>query len=98
MSVLEDRRAQLLPRLTDAQIARTAAHGTRRPIHRGETLYEKGQVHRPFFVVLSGSIGTFGYGSEGDRFPPLEPGNFTGEFDHLTGRASISCAPSSCGG
>ncbi len=89
MSLLEERRAQMLPRLTDAQIARVAAYGTRRPLRRGETLYEKGQVHRPFFVVLSGSIGTFEYGSDGDRFPPVEAGNFTGEFDHLTGRASI---------
>jgi thioredoxin reductase (NADPH) len=85
MSVLEDRRAQLLPRLGDAQIERITAIGTRRRVRRGEILFEKGQIHRPWFVVLSGSIEAAGRGT----FPPIGAGHFTGEFDLLTGRPSL---------
>jgi thioredoxin reductase (NADPH) len=90
MSLLEERRAQMLPRLTGAQIERIARHGKRRSIRRDEILFEKGQPHRPFFVVLSGSIGVVDYGGEDSQgYPPLEAGNFTGEFDLLTGRPSL---------
>jgi thioredoxin reductase (NADPH) len=89
MGLLEDRKAQMLPRLTDAQIERIAKHGKRRPIRRDEVLFEKGQIHRPFFVVLSGSILAIDYSEASEHFPPLEPGNFTGEFDLLTGRPSL---------
>jgi thioredoxin reductase (NADPH) len=85
MSVLEDRRAQLLPRLNDAQIERIAAIGTRRHIRRGDVLFKEEQIHRPWFVVLSGGIEAVGRGA----FPPIGPGNFTGEFDLLTGRPSL---------
>jgi thioredoxin reductase (NADPH) len=89
MGVLDERRAQLMPRLTDAQIARMTAHGKRRPTHRNEILFEKGQLHRPLFVVLAGRVAVVEPGDERERFPPLEAGNFTGEFDLLTGRPSL---------
>jgi thioredoxin reductase (NADPH) len=89
MSLIEERRAQMLPRLSAAQIERIAPYGSRRAIHRGEVLFEKGQVHRPFFVVLSGSVLPVDPGDSAEHFPPLEAGSFTGEFDLLTGRPSL---------
>ena len=89
MSLLDERRAQMSPRLTDAQLERVAAYGTRRAVRRGDTLYEKGQVNRPWFVAVTATAATAAYGAENDRFPNIEPRQFTGEFDHLTGRASI---------
>src|SRR5258706_16192051 len=89
MSLLDERRVQLLPRLTDAQIERIATHGRRRPIRRDEILFERGQLRRPFFVVLSGSVLAVDEGGRAEGFPPIEPGNFTGEFDLLTGRPSL---------
>ena len=92
MSLVEERRAQMLPRLSDAQLERIAAHGSRRRIQRGDILFERGQVHRPFFAVLSGSVAAVDPGDAGDargRFPPLDAGTFTGEFDLLTGRPSL---------
>ena len=85
MSVVEDRRAQLMPQLTAEQIGRVAAIGMRRSVRRGEVLFEEGQIRRPWFVVLSGSIEAVGRTS----FPAMGPGNFTGEFDMLTGRPSL---------
>ena len=49
-------RERLFPTLTDAQIARIAAHGRRRPIARGEVLVEVGDKAVPFFVVVSGEL------------------------------------------
>ena len=48
------RKAQMFPQLTAAQIARLAAHGTRRNISTGEILAEPGDRSRPMFVVLVG--------------------------------------------
>src|SRR5262245_27120338 len=44
MSLMEERRAQMYPSLTEAQIARIAALGTRRRVGRGEILFEQRQV------------------------------------------------------
>jgi thioredoxin reductase (NADPH) len=89
MSLLDERYAQMLPRLTAAQIDRVAAYGRRRTVRRDEILFEKGQSHRPFFVVVSARLQAVDYGEGDERFPPIEAGNFTGEFDLLTGRPSL---------
>ena len=47
---------RLFPTLTDAQVARIAARGRRRPIARGDVLVEIGDRTAGFFVVLSGEI------------------------------------------
>jgi thioredoxin reductase (NADPH) len=90
MSLMEERRAQMYPRLTDAQIARVAALGKRRRVVRDEILFEQRQVHRPFFVVLSGVVNVVQATADGERlFHEIEAGYFTGEFDMLTGRPSL---------
>ena len=47
---------RLFPTLTDAQVARVAAHGRRRPVARGDVLVEVGSQAVPFFVVLNGEL------------------------------------------
>src|SRR5262249_3294324 len=90
MSLMDERREQMDPRLTEAQMARIAAVGTRRRVGRGEILFEQRQVHRPFFVVLSGTIEVLQVTEEGDRpFRKIDGAHFTGEFDMLTGRPSL---------
>src|SRR5262245_35039240 len=90
MSLMDERRAQLYPGLTEAQIARIAALGRRRRVRRGEILFEQRQVNRPFFVVLSGLIEVVQATAFGERpFSKIEEGHFTGEFDMLTGRPSL---------
>jgi thioredoxin reductase (NADPH) len=83
----EERRAQLFPRLSDAQIHRIAAHGKRRRTRDGETLFERGQINRPFFVVLVGTVEI--RSSANQQIVVHGAGEFTGELDMLTGRPSI---------
>jgi CRP-like cAMP-binding protein len=47
---------RLIPTLTDAQVARLAPQGRRRPVEAGEVLVEVGQKPVPFFVVTSGAL------------------------------------------
>ncbi|HEX4663732.1 MAG TPA: hypothetical protein VH196_05030, partial [Terriglobales bacterium] len=51
-----ERRDQLFPKLTPAQIKRIAAIGKQRQIEGGEMLIHQGDVTVPFFVVISGEI------------------------------------------
>jgi thioredoxin reductase (NADPH) len=90
MSLMDERRAQMFPRLADAQIARIATHGQRRKVRRGEILFEARELHRRFYVVLSGRIEILGSAEEGERqILIIEPAQFTGEFDLITGRPSL---------
>src|SRR5258707_10351285 len=84
--------------LTPAQVARIAAHGSVRPIRRGEVLVEEGAKVVPFFVVKEGQIevvrparsggGRF-FGAEPMRVALHGPGQFTGEVNMLSGRRSL---------
>jgi thioredoxin reductase (NADPH) len=90
MSLVDDRRAQMFPRLTDAQMARVAAQGRRRAVRSGEILFEQGEIHRHLFVVISGRIDVMQSTIEGERSTAThESGQFSGEFDMLTGRPSL---------
>jgi thioredoxin reductase (NADPH) len=90
MSLLDERRPQLFPPLTDAQIARVARLSTRRRVRRGEMLFNEGEVHRHFFVVLSGGVEIAQAGERGERvLDTVRPGEFTGEFDLLTDQPSL---------
>ena len=90
MSLMDERGAQMFPRLADAQIARIATHGQRQKVGRGEILFEARELHRRFYVVLSGSIEILGSTEEGERqILVIGPAQFTGEFDLITGRPSL---------
>ena len=83
--------ALLFPTLSDAQIARIAAHGVTRSITRGEVLVEHGQKDVPFFVVKAGEIEVVRPSSLGDLVIAAVqgPGRFTGEASMLLGRPAM---------
>ena len=65
-AITPEHAALMFPALTRAQIARVAAHGTARPIRRGEVLVEVGDRPVPFFVVRSGEIQIIRPSKDGD--------------------------------
>jgi thioredoxin reductase (NADPH) len=90
-TLAEKRREQMFPRLTDAQIARIAALGQRRPVPAGEVLFEQGQQNTPFILVTAGTLAVVRPGASAiDDLPIVvhQPGEFTGELNMLSGRRS----------
>jgi thioredoxin reductase (NADPH) len=84
------RKAQMFPQLSSAQIARLEAHGTRRPISKGEILAQPGDRNRPMLVVLSGSIEVVQTGMDGEVLIVVHTaGSFTGEMSTLQGIGSL---------
>jgi thioredoxin reductase (NADPH) len=91
---LAGRVEQAFPRLTESQIGRLGTHGTRKALASGEVVYEAGEQQAPFFVVVKGMVEAVRPGSELEgkgetRVALLEPGQFTGELNMLSGRRSL---------
>jgi thioredoxin reductase (NADPH) len=85
-----DAGSQIFPILTAPQIARIAAHGHVRPIHRGEVLLEQGDRVVPFFVVTAGELEIVRpSGLTATFVPVLGPGQFTGDVNMISGRRAI---------
>ncbi|PYJ52702.1 MAG: pyridine nucleotide-disulfide oxidoreductase, partial [Verrucomicrobia bacterium] len=81
---------QVFPTLTATQIARIATHGRVRQIQRGEVLLELGDQLR-FFVVTAGQIEIISVsGSTESPIVTLQPGQFTGEVNMLSGRRGFT--------
>jgi thioredoxin reductase (NADPH) len=84
------RAEQIFPRLTPAQILRTAAHGQRRAMKPGEVLIEQGDSAAPFFVVVSGEVEILRPAGAAETLITVHgPGQFTGEVNMLSGRRSL---------
>jgi thioredoxin reductase (NADPH) len=80
----------LFPTLTDAQIARIAAHGHVRRVGIGEVLIDPGEANSRFFVVCSGSLEVVGArGDVGTVIATYRPGQFTGDVGMLSGRRAL---------
>ena len=79
---------RLFPTLTDAQVARIAARGRRRPIAAGDVLVEIGDRTAGFFVVLSGEIEVTD--SAGTLIVTHRSGQFSGEATMITGRRAMA--------
>jgi thioredoxin reductase (NADPH) len=78
------------PVLTPAQLARFAARGTRRPIARGDLLFEAGEANVPFFVITAGEVELVRpAGATETRVAALRAGQFTGEVYMLSGRRTL---------
>jgi thioredoxin reductase (NADPH) len=87
---LANRVEQIFPTLTEAQIARIAAQGSKRPVQRGEVLLDLGDQLR-FFVVTKGKIDILSVsGSTESLVVTLTPGQFTGEVNLLAGRRGFT--------
>jgi thioredoxin reductase (NADPH) len=81
---------QIFPILTREQIARIAAHGTVRPIERGEILFEVGAEVVAFFVVTAGQIDVVQPSRSGETLITVHrPGQFTGDVSMLSGRRAV---------
>src|ERR1700749_1583940 len=96
MALIDDRRAQMFPTLTAAQVdvARHFASGEARRFAAGETIYDVGQVAVPSQLVLEGSIEILqrdGLGHE-SLLVTLDEGQFSGEINQLHGRATLAAA------
>jgi thioredoxin reductase (NADPH) len=88
--IVFERRAEIFPRLSAAQIERLARLGHRRKAERGQILYEQGEPAPELFVVLSGALELVQPADRQDvSIHVLGPGEFTGEVNMLSGRRSL---------
>ena len=81
----------MFPTLSDAQIARIAAHGARRAVREGEVLIEAGEPVPRFFVITAGSAEVVRPSDLGDvQVAVHTQGKFTGEANMLLDRRSLT--------
>jgi len=86
-----ERREQIFPVLSEAQLQRIAHYGTRRAVRDGEILFRQGDEGVHFFVVLSGELDVVRPEGDGERLVVRhQPGNFTGETAMLSGRRALA--------
>jgi len=84
------RRDQMFPRLSPLQLGRIAAIGERRSIHSGEVLFELGEQHARFFVVIEGAVEIVRPVDGGEEQVTVHgPGEFTGEINMLSARRTL---------
>jgi thioredoxin reductase (NADPH) len=87
---LTNRVEQVFPTLTEAQIARIASRGRRRRVEPGEVLLNVGDQVR-FFVVTAGKFDVISpLGPTESLIATLQPGQFTGEVNLLSGRRQFT--------
>src|ERR1700682_3184184 len=78
------------PRLSRAQIDALRRWGHVRPIAPGEVLFQEGDRGFSFYVVLDGAVEIIEQSRGTSREVTVhEPGEFTGDVDTLSGRASL---------
>jgi thioredoxin reductase (NADPH) len=85
-----NRRDQMFPRLTPAQVARVASIGARRQVKAGEVLFRPGEQNSSFFLVMRGGLEIVRF--EGEREAPITthgPGEFSGEINMLSARRNL---------
>jgi thioredoxin reductase (NADPH) len=81
---------QAFPTLTEAQIARVAAHGRRRKVERGEVLVKAGARNAGFFVVVSGHLEIVRLSDGVETIVVVhKPGQVSGELNALSGRRAV---------
>jgi thioredoxin reductase (NADPH) len=85
-----ERRQQMFPALTDAQLQRVARYGERRRVSAGELLFDQGASALGIHVVLSGALEIVRPGIVGDDLITVHhAGEFTGEVSVLAGRRAL---------
>ena len=87
-----ERREQVFPELSPAQIERISALGKKRRVAADERLVNQGDLNVPCFVVVSGQMEIVQPTPQGEQ--PIvthEHGQFTGELNMLSGRSSLVC-------
>jgi thioredoxin reductase (NADPH) len=88
--VVAERRQQVFPKLSDAQLQRIARYGEKRHVSAGEVLFDQGTSALGIHVVLSGAVEIVRPGIVGDELITVQhPGEFTGEVNVLAGRRAL---------
>jgi thioredoxin reductase (NADPH) len=83
-----DRRHQMFPKLTPAQIDRVSSVGERRS--SGEVLFELGEQNTRFFVIIEGAVEIVRPIDGGEEQITVHgPGEFTGEINMLSARRTL---------
>jgi len=78
------------PTLTEAQIARVAAHGHLRKVEHGEVLVKAGARNASFFVVVSGHLDIVRVSDGIETIVVVhKPGQISGELNLLSGRRAV---------
>lgn len=94
-----ERREQMFPRLTEAQIQRVEHFGTRRSVQPGEELFRQGDDRVHFHVILRGELDIVRPDPGGETLIVRhQPGEFTGETNMLSGRRSLVTGRMPAGG
>jgi thioredoxin reductase (NADPH) len=84
------RRDQMFPALTEAQIARLLPLGKRRNVQKGELLFEQGSSDAQFYVVLRGALQVVRPLMDREELVVVHhAGEFTGETNMLSGRRTL---------
>lgn len=91
MAVTENQDHDLrFPKLSETQLERLHPAGTRRRAALDEVIFEQGSRSGSLFIVLSGSLDVLSPGKTAEtRITVLEPGQFTGEVNMLSGRPAL---------
>jgi thioredoxin reductase (NADPH) len=85
-----DRRHQMFPKLTPAQIDRVSSVGERRSVRSGEVLFELGEQNTRFFVIIEGAVEIVRPIDGGEEQITVHgPGEFTGEINMLSARRTL---------
>src|SRR6201986_2619936 len=96
MALIDERRAQMFPTLTAAQMetARRFASGAPVRFAPGETVYDVGQHNVPSWFVLEGSIEVVQRDGIGREAPLATEtaGQFSGEINQLRGQPTLAAA------
>ncbi len=84
-----DYKAQMFPALTAAQIDRVRPWAKLRPVTQGEVLFQPGDEHVPFFVLLSGTLEIVQPSQESQVIVTHQPGSFAGEITTMSGQRAF---------
>jgi thioredoxin reductase (NADPH) len=90
LGVLESRRAQMFPAMTEVQVARVAAFAVEQRFPDGAIVFEQGDERLPLYVVLEGELAVVH--PDGNVEHPVtvhRAREFTGEASMLAGRRSL---------
>jgi thioredoxin reductase (NADPH) len=90
--ILETRRHQAFPVLTDAEIKRMQRFGRVQQFRQGERLFEAGRTLYGMHVILKGKVAISRYNGLGNTSLIVEygPGQFSAEVGQLSGRPALA--------
>ena len=85
-----DYQAQMFPTLTSAQIDRIRPWAKLRSVQSGEILFQPGDEHVPFFVLLSGNLEIVQPSApQQTTIVTHQPGGFAGEITTMSGQRAF---------